>query len=537
MKIRINTNSLKNAMGTVFLLFAAFFVCSTLISMRSVFADPVVDTSLANQRSARQSPRSTQRTSNRTISRAVTSRRTNNATKTTTSRDGAKRSVGTRSITPTRKVTSRNNAQKTATRTNTNRSLRARSGTSTSRVGVNGNVLSGNRATATTTSSTNYAYLSSKLYSASYSNIIDSSTGLISADAYSTCLESYYTCMDEICTARSDTKGRCSCAGRATNFLEAEEQLESANEELIKLSGQLSLLIATKGKGDNLASAFSLTDAEKVMNCVSWKETVSQYGVSSDEAINWCYLHGIYGANGGKVTSCAKPEYCSDTGTGANDFGFNIDNMNGATSDILAQLKAWADAKDLAKQYEKDDVDNLSNIFTSISGLINTSVSITTDNTDTSLDALAKKWGYKLFEYAHNNVCGRVLDACFNGIYEACGNPGTITDSDGNTHSKCANSATSNCPYNYNSYINVDSSTGDVELNERGTGTSTMSTSAACFGYTTSTTDGWTTVTITSQAQQHLRAQEQQLHQQQILMLHCVAQLLMQDVLLCRNTC
>jgi len=487
MKIRINTNSLKNAMGTVFLLAAAFFVCSTLISMRAVFADPVVQTSMVNQRSARQSPRSTTRTSNKTISRSVSSRG-NNTTKTAVSRDGVKRNVASRSITPTRKVTSRNNA-KVATRPNSNRALRARSGTSSARVGVNGSVLAGSRATATTANSTNYAYLSSKLYSASYSNIIDSTTGLISADAYSTCLESYYTCMDEICTARSDTKGRCSCAGRATNFLEAEEQLEAANEELIKLSGQLSLLIATKGKGDNLASAFSLTDAEKVMNCVSWKETVTKYGTSSDEAINWCYLHGIYGSNGGKVTSCSKPEYCSDTGTGGNDFGFNIDNMNGATSDILAQLKAWADAKDLAKQYEKDDVENLSSVFTNVSNIINTSVSITTDKSETaSLDALAKKWGYKLFEYAHNNVCGRVLDACFNGIYEACGNPGTITDSDGNTHSKCANSATSNCPFNYNSYINVNSDTGDVELNERGTGTSTISSSATCFGYTTTTT-------------------------------------------------
>ena len=41
MTFRINANSCKNAMGTVFLLAAAFFVCSTFISMRSVFADPI----------------------------------------------------------------------------------------------------------------------------------------------------------------------------------------------------------------------------------------------------------------------------------------------------------------------------------------------------------------------------------------------------------------------------------------------------------------------------------------------------------------
>ena len=34
----------KNAMGTVFLLAGAFFVCSTLVSMRAVFADPIAPT-------------------------------------------------------------------------------------------------------------------------------------------------------------------------------------------------------------------------------------------------------------------------------------------------------------------------------------------------------------------------------------------------------------------------------------------------------------------------------------------------------------
>ena len=34
----------KNAMGTVFLLAGAFFVCSTFLSMRAVLADPVAPT-------------------------------------------------------------------------------------------------------------------------------------------------------------------------------------------------------------------------------------------------------------------------------------------------------------------------------------------------------------------------------------------------------------------------------------------------------------------------------------------------------------
>ena len=59
MAFRINTNSLKNAMGTVFLLAAAFFVCSTLISIRTVFADPVVMSNQVAGRVTRISPRAT----------------------------------------------------------------------------------------------------------------------------------------------------------------------------------------------------------------------------------------------------------------------------------------------------------------------------------------------------------------------------------------------------------------------------------------------------------------------------------------------
>ena len=498
MRIRVNVNSLKNAMGTVFLLAAAFFVCSTFISMRSVFADPIAQTNVV-QTSGRISPRSNA-TTRANVSRATVARTNNTASRTTVSRGTGTRSVSSRSITPTRSgnvstrgVTSRSNAQNRTT--TSNRAVRARTAATPSRVGATGTVMAGSRAST----STSYSYLSSKLYTGSYANIIDSSTGLISAEAYSNCMESYYACMDEICTARSDTKGRCSCAGRVNNFLDAEEQLETANEELIKLSGQLSLLIATKGKGKDLSSAFSLTEAEQVMNCVSWQETIDKYGKSSDEAINWCTIHNIYSSNGGEVSSCDQPSYCTN-----NSFGFKITDLNdikGSSSDILAQLKAWADAKDLAKQYESDDVNNLASVYTNISGIVK-NISASADNAeDVSVDALANKWGYKLFEYAHNNVCGRVLDSCFNGIYEACGTPVSVKDSDGKTHKKCANGATSNCPFNYNSYISVttdESNLGDVVLNERGS--STADTSASCFGYTTTatTTTGTRTTSTTS---------------------------------------
>jgi hypothetical protein len=480
MTFRINANSCKNAMGTVFLLAAAFFVCSTLVSMRSVFADPVVNPNLSTQKSGRQSPRAnTNSTSRSTVARSTASRTTSQpASRTTASRGTvANRSVTQRSTTPTRStnttsrtVTARGN---TANRTTSNRAVRARTAT-TSRVSATGNVMSASRASTGTT----YSYLASKLYTGSYSNIIDSTTGLISADAYSNCMESYYTCMDEICTARSDTKGRCSCAGRATNFLEAEEQLEAANEELIKLSGQLSLLIATKGKGKDLEAAFSLTDAEKVMNCVSYKE-------ASDKQ-EWCDSHPTFNADG-SVASCGMPSYCSESG---NSFGFNIANIDGSSSDILAQLKSWADAKDLAKQYTTDNNDALLTSYNYIAKIVNNST-VSYDTDESSIDTLANKWGYKLFEYAHNNVCGRILDSCFNGIYEACGTPVSVTDSDGKTHSKCANGSVSSCPFNYNSYISVVTTgdkAGDVKLNERGSSNASASSSASCFGYTTTTT-------------------------------------------------
>ncbi len=486
---------MKNAMGTVFLLAAAFFVCSTLISMRSVFADPIVNTDAMQQKSGRQSPRSTAKSTNRATVSRTTSVRTPGAT----TRGTANRTVTSRGVSSTRSngtvatrgVTARSNANRTTT---SNRAVRARTTTGTpARVSATGNVMAGSRAGTTT----NYSYLSSKLYTGSYSNIIDSTTGLISADAYSNCMESYYTCMDEICTARSDTKGRCSCAGRANNFLEAEEQLEAANEELIKLSGQLSLLISTKGKGKDLAYAFSLTDAEKVMNCVSYKENV-QTGKMTES--DWYDEHPTVTDANGNIQKTGMPSYCNESG---NSFGFDIKNIDGSSSDILAQLKAWADAKDLAKQYSEDDVGVLDTKVNYLKGIVNNITSITDTPEDVSLDTLANKWGYKLFEYAHNNVCGRVLDSCFNGIYEACGTPVSVTDSDGKTHNRCGNGATSNCPYNFNSYISVVTTgdkSGDIKLNERGASNSSTSVSAACFGYTTTATTSTGTRAISNAA-------------------------------------
>ena len=510
MKSRNFAEHCKNAMGTVFLLAGAFFVCSTLISMRAVFADPIapINTSAANNV---QSPRSNSNvrasarpTSSRstsssvvsrgttaannaaTVSRGVTSRTTtvmpststvSNAGRSTVSSARSSATSNASNTTASRGVSSRNVVSRTTSSNvvNSSRNVVSRAATnSQARISLQGSAIRGSKSAATNT----YTYLQSKLYTGNYSNIIDSSTGLISAEAYNNCMESYYACMDEICTARNAAQRRCACAGRVKAFAEAEAALERANEELIKVSGELALLIATKGK--DVSEAFQLTDAEKVMNCVSWKETTDQYGTSSDEAVEWCYNHGIYGTNGSTLTSCAQPSYCSDSG---NNFGFDIANIDGSSSDILASLKSWADAKEATLTILSDDSDSLTSAFENLTNVVGSLAGIdgAFADSDNLKDSLAETWGYELFEYAHNNVCNRVLDSCFNGIYEACGTPPS-----GGT--KCGNGR-SQCPYNYNSYISV-SNTGTYELNfiESDTGY-TASNSATCFGYTSASGD------------------------------------------------
>lgn len=505
MKNKKMTEVYKNAVGTVVLLVSGLLMWSVFSDMKA-YGDPVAPVTPTAPRTNSVRTNTTTRataTSRGTVARATTSRNTASravsgnavpgAERGTSSRSVRTRSVSVRSANGTvknvpssnRSVVSRtvsgNTTMRGVSARNTARNVVARTGTTSARVSLVGNGLRASNSSGITTS-----YLTNKLYTGNYSNIIDSTTGLISADAYSACLESYYTCMDEICTARSDTKGRCSCAGRATNFLEAETALEKANEELIQLSGQLALLVSTKGK--DVSEAFKLTDAEKVMNCVSWKDLTAQYGTnySTPEVQSWCNLHGMYNSS-----DCAEPSYCKSSG---NSFGFDISTINGSSSDILASLKTWADAKDLAKQYTSSDTDELLSNYTTIAGVVNglSGINETADVSAAALDTLANKWGYELFEYAHNNVCGRVLDSCFNGIYEACGTPPSGSDSAGNKIGKCANGASTSCPYNYNSAISVKTSgngSGEVALNERGATGSTTSTSATCFGYTSANGD------------------------------------------------
>jgi hypothetical protein len=460
----------KNALGTMFLLMGAFLVCSTFLSMRVVFADPIApvlgnDDSMSNGLTlGRQSPRSQ---SGRNV-RTTAARPTTGAAETTTT---TTRNVVQRPTTDiargatARGVVTRELARRSS-RGVTTRNVRPRSATTTnkSRVSLQGDAIRGTK----TVSGTYYTYLNSKLYTGNYSNIVDSSTGLISADAYSNCLESYYTCMDEICTARNEAQRRCACAGRVKAFAEAEDALNSANEELIKISGQLALLIANKGK--EVSAAFELTDAEKVMNCVSWREA-SNNGTSEKNFGNWCAEHALFAS--GSCSYSIAPAYCTNESV----YGFDVANLDGAGSDILASLSAWADqVKENTNTILADNTDSvfqaMENVTTVLNGIGGSTASLINEE---AKDTLAETWGYDLFRYAHNNVCARVLDSCFNGIYEGCGNPPS--------GGRCANGATSSCPFNYNSKVTISSS-GDVKLNERSNIGS--NTTASCFGYSSS---------------------------------------------------
>lgn len=506
MKSQKIANSFKNAMGTVFLLAGAFFVCSTFLSIRTVMADPIAPINdLTNVRgqgraqttraSGRTNPRANATRTTRNIvsraavtpanvadtnartapsrttnsSRAVTSRATINRATASTNRAnaGGVRNVVSRATAATNRANARNTRAVRARTSVATTAATANSAANRARVSMGAGSLRGNSGSVSTSS------LGSKLYTGNYSNIIDTTTGLISNEAFNNCMESYYTCMDEICTARNAAQRRCACAGRVKAFAEAEAALETANEELIKVSGELALLIANKGK--DVSEAFQLTDAEKVMNCVSWQDVTNQYGASSEQAIDWCYNHGIYGSNGGKVSSCSKPTYCSESG---NDFGFDVTKLDGNGSDILASLQAWAEAKEQTLTIVTDDTESLTSAFDNLSTIVSGLAGIggSLANADKQTDSLAETWGYELFEYAHNNVCSRVLDSCFNGIFEACGMPPAGAR-------KCGNGA-AQCPYNYNSVISVNN-TGTYELNFVSPNTGyTASNSATCFGYT-----------------------------------------------------
>ncbi len=383
----------------------------------------------------------------------------------------ASRSVSSRSVGARATATSAQNivSRGTSSRTTSSRAVRARTASSatTARVSLTGTAIRGS-STSTTT-------LANKLYTGTYSNIIDPTTGLISADAYSNCLESYYACMDEICTARNPGQRRCACAGRVKTFANVEAQLQTAREDLLKVSGQLSLLILTKGK--DVTSAFTLTESEKVLNCVSWRD--AKTAGKTDE---WCESHTMLSG----TTSCTSysgppafvAEYCSsnDFVLGGSDW-MNV--LNGADSDILSSLETYASTINQVNVITTDNTNSLFSSFMNVSDIVGQldGTGNLFSSTETAPDTLAQLWGYNLFQYAHNNVCNRVLNSCFNGIYEACGSNNGTTG-----------------PYNYNNTITVNNDGSDLNFVVPGSSSSTSTNTATCFGYTSSSGDPYSTL-------------------------------------------
>lgn len=484
MRTRTFHNKIQGWLGGLFLLASIAFILMTM-SLSAAFADPVQQYTVPT--SAQQSPRSNQRNTNPRATQATPGVRAaagNAVSKqgTTTNNGRASRAVSARTATQrtstartaavaNRTVRTRNNNSAPANR---GRSVVARTGTMVSRqqarVGLTGPATM--RGVATTTSSA----LRTQLAATTYSNIIDPSTGMISADAYSNCLQSYYTCMDEVCAARNPGARRCACAGRVKTFNSVEAQLQTAKEDLLKVSGELSLLIATKG--DSIRVAFELTNAEKSLNCVSFRE--AKRSTDANAVQNWCAAHsgGIsVSTTGGIGTDCENSmnQMCADV-IGGTDW---MTILNGADSDILTSLQTYAST------IEKVNVinpANQANEYAWMQGLNNVDFIVNGSNgifsNETSVDQLAETWGYELFQYGHNNVCGRVLDSCFNGIYEACGN-------------RPAEQGGGSGPYNLNSKIQV---TNDSNIAFSISKAISNAGTAACYGYTATSGDPYGTL-------------------------------------------
>ena len=149
-------DSFKNAIGTVFLLAGAFFVCSTFLSIRSVFADPIApinENSVAapqsgrasNPRSGRASPRKRANASRTTVARTTTPSGT--ASRAVSGRPAVNRATAAGS----RNVVSRASAATSRANAAATRSVRARTATTAAvnnaRISLQGSAIRGSKAT------------------------------------------------------------------------------------------------------------------------------------------------------------------------------------------------------------------------------------------------------------------------------------------------------------------------------------------------------------------------------------------------------
>ena len=493
MKSRRIYSKIQGWVGSLFLVMSAVFIFMSFFSLSAAFADPIQVQEVATSQAGIQSPRGA-RTNVMQRSGAVQqplrgSRLTRPlpvdeddaddaqkpaaavSSRTSTTSGAAVRGVAIRGNSAASRTSSaarsiRTRGSATAPGATQSRSIVARSGTQ-ARV-----ALSGSAIRASTGSRSQLSTLSSKLSTVTFTNLIDPATGMLSADVYSTCLESYYTCMDEICTARVPGQRRCACAGRIKTFNQVEATLQTAKEDLLRVSGELSMLIMTKG--ESIRSAFELTDAEISLNCVSYRDMMK--GSTGNNSTNsgglntmqqWCKDHLMTNAAGDSWDCSARMTTTCNAMYGQGSGNAWMDILNGADSDILTSLQTYADTLNQVNTFTYEDTNNLWGSLNNIDLIVNGSNSLLQDNT-TSADRLAQTWGYDLYQYGHNNVCGRVLDSCFNGVFEMCG-------------ARPANQGGGSGPYNMNSKIEVNDN--DIEFVSPTKGTSSNIGTPACFGY------------------------------------------------------
>ena len=339
----------------------------------------------------------------------------------------------------------------------------------------------------------NNTFLSNQLHQQTFSNLIDPHTGMLASDVYSSCFQAYYACMDEICTVRRPGQRRCACAGRVRTFNDVEHQLIHARETLLRVSGEISLMILTRG--ESIHSAFELSDAEISLQCVSFRDMIRQSGGGTAQPTDelerarcgglnvrdcWCRDRNAVGGTGNWDCTTEMNQMCDRYSQGSTNW---MDILNGSDSSILAGLSQFAHQINHVDTMFSTDPNMFFGSIFNVNQIVNGGNAnlFAGSSQEQEMDRLAQTWGYELFEFGHNNVCARVLDSCFNGVFERCGQrPAELGGGTG--------------PFNLNSRIRVENN--DVVFNVIGSGTANANNvgTPQCFGYTAATGDPFATL-------------------------------------------
>jgi hypothetical protein len=321
----------------------------------------------------------------------------------------------------------------TATRggATTQRAVVSRSGT-TARASLTGSPIA-----ASTTA--NMARSGTALYGNVMYNLVDDTTGGLSTAAHQECLDAYYSCMDEICAARSPGMRRCACSNRVNAYTALEEQLATSRETILRLSSQLQMLEATRG-GD-ISAAFQLTEAELSLNCVSFRDAYQRenYQKIKGAMEEWCENHNF--GNSSTTIGGYSMAQCKTLGSEGPAYCVNLlgqrgaASLDGGDSDIMSQLQKIASSVNNTDWLiQNTDQDWFGNLYSN-NAIYNNAFNVMTENCEEGfknengtcrpMTDVLDLWGEQLFNFAHNSVCKRVLDNCFNGI---CGWKASVND-------------------------------------------------------------------------------------------------------------